>query len=806
MSGILFDDAHDDYFTRRGAGNASPPFFVGRQKELDAATTAVRTGKHLLYLGPRGVGKTYCVWQIATLLRQRSKTSADGRAIPIRSDEDFRDFPDLQEFTLDLFLRFGREIAPLDNNESLRIVGRGHRVQDAGAHRTYTDMVLTGPWRDNKDDFFEQVAKDLSNTCQKLGHRGVLFLENLDDFVLRILKNEKEEQARFIRFLTNANLVLIATSTTYLPAWKRATSLFHDLFEIIPLQEFSEEEARDMLVQLAESQQDTAFLQDLTQRQGIIETLYPFTDGNARSLAMCYTAVRAHHGKKKDIRQALSTLLASSTPYYQERFKRRGLNALRLKLLIHMVRLNKPLSQKRLANRLGENEAHVRAAMKWLADNHYVKPMDVQGKERRYIIKDTLFRMWMEVRQTPDSLRRITSLISFFEVIHEGKNPARAYEQGIGDISAWETTLEDHEILKKRLNKVWVQTLPPEVYAKGKALYDAKDAEGLWTYHGNMMRLSTLTEEAHTKNFETLIAVFLFFLRDFHQSNALFEHLFQKYAITDEAIWWIYSRSLLLGQEPLKAIIAFNEKWRRDLPGEHLAAYYHLGVTRLMAGKHDEAVEAFDRCMTLKTNNWSVRRPVILANRGQALLLSNRVEEALQSCLDAVEARGGKKIPQIHRNLVGIYLKMGDEQKAKEHLLQTIQCLKEYHDSRNLDMSLRILFQYIADDSPLADDGVLLVETFIHVTRHGLNRVRIQRLLNDLITNGKLIISGKIVNILKSGPPQIADMFQPYVRAFEVFNTETIRERNELKKSLLPELRNAVEIILQMMHMTQECK
>ena len=808
----FFDNAQDDYFTRKGASNDAPPFFVGRETELKAADTALQQGDNLLYLGPRGVGKTYCIWQIASLLRHGSAPFQNCAAIPIRSDEDFRDFPDLPEFILDLFLRLGKEVANWDKDESLRIVGRGQREQDAGAHRTYMEMVLTGPWRDNQDAFFTQVASDIRKTCHKLERHGVLFLENFDDFMARILKDDQGEQERFTTFLQQANLRLIASSITYPPAWELSDNPFYKMFNVVPMQEFSQAEAREMLMKLAEHQKDIAFQLDINQRDSIIETLYPFTDGNARSLAMCYTAVRASHGKKKNIRRALSTLLSASTPYYQERFKRQGLHTLRLKLLIHLVRSGKPLSLEFLSQKLGEESQPLQDAMHWLQDHHYVKPQDKpqntpqddREDEQHYIVKDTLFRMWMEVRQTPDSLQRINHLISFFETIHEGKNPSKGYANNIGDIAAWETSPEDHEILKKRLNKVWLESLPKEVYAAGKSLYDAQDAEGLWIYHAGIIQDRTLTETEQLSNFETMVAVFLFFLRDFPQANALFETIFQTYKIDNEAIWLLYSRSLLLGQERLETIVAFNEQWRNELPNEQLAAYYHLGVTGLMAGKYDEAVQAFERCMTLKAKHWNVRKPVILANKGQALLLSNRVEEALESCLGALNLEGGETIPQIHRNLVGIYLTMGDEEKAKQHLLKTIQCLKEYHDSRNLGMSLRILFLYIADDSPLVDDCVTLVETFISVTQHGFNQVRIQRLLNHLISTNKLNIAGKIVATFKNGPFQLTEMFLPYVYAFEIFGKKTIRDRNEFKKGLLPELRNATEIILQMMHMTQE--
>lgn len=804
MSVGLFEDARDDYFTRGGTRGDAPPFFVGRRDALEAAGSALQADRHLLYLGPRGVGKTYCLWQLAAMVRQGALAEVSVGAVPIRSDEDFRNFPDLQEFVLDLFWRLGQELAVFDREASLRIVGRGQREQDAGAHRAYADRVLTGPWRVDRRPFFEQVARDIRDTCRMLGRRAVLFLENVDDFAGRILKNDLAEQAQFLRFLDQAHLSLIASSTTFPAEWTQADHPFCGLFDTFTLQEFSPEEAREMLMRLAEHQQDATFRHEIEHNDDMLHTLYPFTDGNARSLAMCYTAVRARHGQKKNIRRALSTLLSASTPYYQERLKRHGLNGLRLKVLIHLVRSGQPLSPGLLAHALGEEEGAVQTALAWLLTHHYVKSQDGQDPDGRYTIKDTLFRVWMEVRQTPDSFQRITHLVSFFETLYEGKDPLKEYPWGMGDVPPWESTPEDHNMLKARLNAIWSRSLPDDVYAKGKALYDAHDAEGLWAYHGYLLRNRVLTDRDQVRDFETLVAVFLFFLRDFHQANALFDTLFHNHSVDSEEVWLVYSRSLLLGQERLDTVLAFNEKWRQELPGAHLSAYYHLGVACLMAGRCDEAVEAFDQCLSFEFSEWGVRKPAVLANKGQALLLNGRVEEALACCLQALSVAGGETIPQLHRNLVGIYLTMGDGEKAHAHLKRTIHCLRAYRDSRNLDMSLRILFQFIDDTSPLVDDSVELVETFLHVTRHGLNQVRIQRLMNDLITEGKLAIAEKIVGVIKRAAHPTVEMFLPYVYAFSVFNMENIRDRHAFKKGLLPELRGATEIIVQMIQMAQE--
>lgn len=799
MQTNLFTNARDDFFTRKGASDGPPPFFVGRTQELNAITTAAQTGKNLLFQGPRGIGKTYLIWHASILLRQGTNLTNNQKIIPIRSDEDFRDFHDLLHFILDVFLRFGQEIAQFDTRESQRIVGRGQREADAGAHRIFTEKVLTGEW--NSEELTQRVVEDIRETLKRLKQQSILFLENLDDFVERILSNNTKEQKLFLDFLTQSGLTLIATTTTLSTDWNHSKNPFYQRFDIIPLQEFSVEEAKEMLIKLSESQHDTEFKSDINKRQNILETLYPFTDGNARNLAMFYTAVRGH--KHSDIRQALSTLLATSTPYYQERFKKHGLSALRLKTLIHMVSIGCPTSQKAIANKLKESPSSVRSAIKWLADHHYVKPLDIKEKEQKYVIKDTLFRMWLEVRQTPDSLQRITSLISFFEAIHEGKETTREYEQGVDDISTWETTSKDHAILQERFHESWSK-LPQELYHSAKSLYKSQDAEGIITLHENILKNRVLTQEESLKNFETLCAIFLFFLREFHDANVLFETLFQKHDINDELVWWVYSRSLLLAQERLDFIMGFNKKWREKFSKECLEATYHHGVLCLMKGDYHEAITNFDHCLTLKTNDWSVRKPVILANRGQALLLSGNIDLALKSCLEATQIQGGENIPQIHRNLVGIYLEKQDTAKAAHHLQRATQCIKEHPNSRNLDMNMRTLFQSISDDSPLVEDGIQLVEAFIQVTRHRLNRVRIQRLLNDLIGSGKLIIVGKIIQKIQSNPNKIGEMFQPYIHACTIFAMESIRDKNEYKKNLLPELREAVDIILQMMYTSQE--
>ncbi|MBF0371770.1 MAG: ATP-binding protein [Magnetococcales bacterium] len=787
-----------DFFSR--FGREAGKIFVGRQGELAAVESALGDRKHLLFIGPRGVGKTYFTHRCAENYRQ-APAHNQRRVIPIRLDEDFRDFSDITQFILDVYQKFGEGIAEFEPRRSTAIAGKSTRREgELGAVAAIRDMMREEGWTHRK--LIDTVTQGILGSREELGfppkntpeYRIAVFVENLDLFIERILSNRKEDIEHFLLFLDKAQITLIATSTTHPKLLKDQNSLFHQQFEVRPIQEFSVAESREFLERLADSRNDVSFRQDLGQNPIILDMIHPFTNGNARMLAMFYKALRGQ--KKGEIEKAIADLLVDLTPYYQDRLKQHGLVGLRHEVLIQMVKNQAPVSQKAIANQLKRNKNSIRSAMSWLVEHHYAKPHGDKGKEQKYVIKYTMFRMWMEVRQSMDSFNRISALIQFFQSFYGGEEASREYTHRLGDMSFRGTALEDNKALMNLFDMERYSSLDPEYVKKAREYVANNDPEGMRSLH-NGFRGGAAFGPDPEGNFNLFNALCLFMVRDFHEANALFQELFQKDQVQADPIWWVYSRSLFLAQESLGTIEKFNDKWRKAKP-ETREPIYHQGVILLLQRRYTEAATAFDQAIDAPAQEWGVRKPVILGNKGQALLLNDQPEAALACCEEALAQKGGNDIPQIHRNLVAIHLRLNNPQAAHKHLQATIACLEQPQDSRNLDMDLGTLFDAIDDDSPLADDGVRLVVAFIQATRINLNRTRIQRLLNNLISQSKLGIAQKMIDALKNDPGKLSEQFLPYIHAFEIHRKESIKERNVYKKNLLPEYREAVEIILQL--------
>ncbi len=344
--------------------------------------------------------------------------------------------------------------------------------------------------------------------------------------------------------------------------------------------------------------------------------------------------------------------------------------------------------------------------------------------------------------------------------------------------------------------KRWFEALPEQMLERVEAMVRAQNPEGVLKLYRARHKWG-YEEEDPNGGMTLLAAIALFVLRDFQEANILFEELLQKHDIGDEVVWWSCSRSLMLAQERARVISKFNKRWRQKLPNSR-EARYHQGILHMMGKRYEKAVKAFKKSLANPETPWGVRKPVILANKGQALLMIDKNEEALACCRQAIE-EGGTSIPHVHRNLAAIHMKMDNLEAARKALQETAAFLENNSDNRNLDMDLGMLFSFIDEKSPLAKDVVKVVTAFINATSFNVNRTRIQRLLNALIRKGKLKFAKNIVDSLKQDQGRASGLFMPYKYAFRIFSMPTIRERNLAKKELLPEYRDAVEIILQMM-------
>ncbi len=775
--------------------------FMGRGRELQTIQSAVENGRHHLFIGPRGVGKTTLFGQGSDALRRESMPGNQW-VIPVRLDEDFRNLADAGDFAINVLRHIGMELRTLKildrdlqagcEREANRILGKPtRRLDDAGAVDALEGLA------GSMAEIFNHVTNNITISQKELGpFRLAIFVENWDDFLERILEDEKEGQ-HILDLFQATNSVLITSSTTRPPELDDPDHVFYRRFEITEIKPFDKETSRRFLQELAHYHGNRVFADEVVSKPEIIEILYQLTRGNPRLLYMFFRI--AQEADAREIEEGIANLLVEITPYYQNLINKRELKGVKRKVLIQMVRNDVAETPTTLANQLGIPVNKINSAIQWLTHHNVVEPFgSKEGRSQRYIVKDHFFRIWMQVNQTASSRSYLDSLIRFYKSWHrqEGNKDRRVMDELSSD---GRLELGDEDRINDLMDRLagdksdLLEEIGPEVR---QHLY-SNNTEKLKELFASVENRQPPPGQRELDKLAVFKAISFFQAREFETVMVTLNDLFEQQREVSEPLWWLYSRTLFLNFENIDTITAFNERWLRQWP-DSIEARYHQGVILMLSNRHEEADRAFDACMGMEETSWGVRKPVIMSNRGLALLLRDKPDEARVRCRNALELGNGEEIPHVHRNLACVAIHQGEEETARIHLRKTIDCLRNSRDGRDLDLYVFLLFDKLDDQSSLVDDCIEVVIALARVTSHRINRNRFRELLNKLLREGKTRIAKRLVTVLQEEIPQTAQLLKPYDRAFKWAALPNNKERQAFMRQLFPEDRRAVELIAEL--------
>lgn len=149
-------------------------------------------------------------------------------------------------------------------------------------------------------------------------------------------------------------------------------------------------------------------------------------------------------------------------------------------------------------------------------------------------------------------------------------------------------------------------------------------------------------------------------------------------------------------------------------------AFYELGVAYLKIGDVGKAGEAFKRTLQLNDKNTDAKlnyaiillnekkmseseailREVVQTEKGSAiprmylgisLIGLNRIDEAEQEFLSAINLKDGEKIAQAHRYLGGIYWKKGEYGQAADELEKYVKLAPQAADAEKIRTTIKNL-------------------------------------------------------------------------------------------------------------------
>lgn len=597
--------------------------FVQREPLARRITTSIRGAvqdgdiEHHIAVGPRGIGKTHLL-SLVTFRVLADSDLAEGLAVAWLREEEWG-VSSVGELYEQVISRLAAD--PVNAPEVRHRAGEAaNRLEEAAAEELADVAEATIP-----------VVLD--------GRMLVVVVENLD---LLFQDIGTDDQHRLRAFLQNQrNTVLLASTPSLSQSIALRTGLFYGFFAIHHLGELTLDEARQMLVAIANLRADEegrrliAYL-DTDEAHRRLEVVGRLAGGHPRLwvlMAECITTERL-----EEIVGLLLAVLDDLTPYYQSQMK--ALTGQQRKIVMHLSRAEGAVAVKDVAAAVRIQE---RVAAKQLGDLTrlgYVRraalPAGVKvtdGRMTLYELREPLLRHVLEVKDARGRpLQLIVDLLRAWfdrpklEAWSDGPQPlAKQYARAAlalpGSVHNDHASIEEVDVL----------------------LSSQPDDPALRNDRGLFLLARGRPDEALIE-FDRVIAL---------DPTSSVAHFNRGTALADlgrhEDAVLAYDAAIAL--QPSDAVTHYNRGFSLDelnrldeaiaayeaaiaLDPSQVSAHFNRGIALDTLGRYEEAIEAFDAAIALDRSD-----PDLFTGRGVTLAKSGSYEDALDAYKQALDVK-----------------------------------------------------------------------------------------------------------------------------------------------------------------------
>lgn len=338
---------------------------------VESVRTCLQTNNadHLLFVGPRGAGKTHAITLIHHRISQAEDLREKLRVAWLNEDET-------SDSLLSLLLRIYRALSKEYPDEF---------------PSSLTDVIFdcTDP-----DKATEMMAELL---LKQLRNRTLLLLMENMDALFRDMSEVEQIQCRSL-ICEHPRFCTVATAQRLFQEVSEEGGIFSGFFQIVELQPFTVESASQLLINLARLRRDNELVSYILSWQGRsrIRALHHLTGGNPRLFVILSDFIN---------RESLETLVGpfeelvdeQLTPYYQERL--RWLPTLQRKIVEFLCASPKPVPVKEIARQLFTTHPSISGQLRDLRKLGYVKDFK-RGRESLYELTEPLMRLSYQVKET----------------------------------------------------------------------------------------------------------------------------------------------------------------------------------------------------------------------------------------------------------------------------------------------------------------------------------------------------------------------------------------------------------------------
>ena len=373
---------------------------VAREHVLDNAIESVRgsmgrkSKRHLLFIGPRGIGKTHLLSRIEDT---------------VQSDEALR--------TGVVVVRF-----PEESNRTLSfadfLIGLCEILKDAVKDEPlWADIFARVQTEEDNSKVVDTLVPAIRRQNRERNRTILIMLENLGELFTRQIR-DKNDLASLRKFLMADNgCQLIATAPLHFDAITSVEQPFYDFFDIQILENLSFEDTVEVIRLNLKWEGHQVILMNFQDLRPRLRALYQMTGGNPRLTVMLYEMIA--NESVTEVQDQFHLLLDRITPFYQGRLNdlAPGQRAL-LECLASMRDQEKTPAAIAAQMRMSQQETS--SLLKRLTDAHYLRasehPQD--KRSRLYTIREGFFDIWLAMNLSRGARKRLPFLLEFFALFY----------------------------------------------------------------------------------------------------------------------------------------------------------------------------------------------------------------------------------------------------------------------------------------------------------------------------------------------------------------------------------------------------
>ena len=370
---------------------------VQRQNLLQDAVERVRESAltdhkhHLLFVGPRGCGKTHVVTLVVSRLSGANELADRLRIAWFNEDE-----------TCTTLLEFLFKI---------------HAALERRYPEEYREEMLDTAYDMKPDTALEFVSKRLLSS---LGSRTLLVVAENLDAIFEGLGDAGQKQLRSL-IQENPRLSIVATAQRLVGDLSDRVSPFFGFFQTEHLKPLNVTEATELLQNIARLHEKRSVVEFLATSRGRsrVRAIHHLSGGNHRIYIVLSQFI--NRDSVDALLEPFLKMVDELTPYYQERI--RWLPTLQRKIVEYLCTCEGTVPVKEIAKRLFATPQTISSQLQDLREKGYVEA-NQRGRESLYEISEPLMRICVEVKDN-QRLQPLRLLVDFLRVWyddHELKN------------------------------------------------------------------------------------------------------------------------------------------------------------------------------------------------------------------------------------------------------------------------------------------------------------------------------------------------------------------------------------------------